>query len=157
MPAIRPLLPPSIRQPRGARGPTVRRLGVLVAAGALALAAAPAAQAGGDHGNVYKKRNLVSDIDGVARITDPNLVNPWGLAFGPATPAWVADNGTDVSTLYRGAIHRSIPVTLPLVVGIPDEPDVAHREGAVERPRRPARAAQAARRRGGIGNPAREL
>jgi uncharacterized protein (TIGR03118 family) len=119
MPAIRPLLPTSIRRPRGARGPTVRRLGVLVAACALALAAAPAAQAGNDHGNVYKKRNLVSDIDGVARITDPNLVNPWGLSFGPTTPAWVADNGTDVSTLYRGAIHRSIPVIVPLVVGIP--------------------------------------
>ena len=31
----------------------------------------------------------------------------------------MADNGTDVSTLYSGAIHKSIPVTLPLVVGIP--------------------------------------
>ena len=47
----------------------------------------PAAHGGGKGANVYKKRNLVSDIDGVARITDPNLVNPWGLAFGPATPA----------------------------------------------------------------------
>jgi uncharacterized protein (TIGR03118 family) len=119
MPAIRPPLPPSSQRPKGARGPTITRLGVLVAASALALATAPAALAGNDHGNVYKKRNLVSDIDGVARITDPNLVNPWGLAFGPATPAWVADNGTDVSTLYRGGIRRSIPVTLPLVVGIP--------------------------------------
>ena len=118
MPAIHPLSPSPARRTRGARGPTVRRLGVLVVAGALALAAAPAAQAGGDHGNVYKKRNLVSDIDGVARITDHNLVNPWGLSFGPATPAWVADNGTDVSTLYRGAIHRSIPMIVPLVVDI---------------------------------------
>jgi uncharacterized protein (TIGR03118 family) len=55
----------------------------------------------------------------VARITDPNLVNPWGLAFGPTTPAWVSDNGTDVSTLYSGGVRKSIPVTLPLVVGIP--------------------------------------
>ena len=31
----------------------------------------------------------------------------------------MADNGTDVSTLYRGAIDRSIPVIVPLVVGIP--------------------------------------
>ena len=32
---------------------------------------------------------------------DADLVNPWGLAQGPATPAWVADNGTNVATLYR--------------------------------------------------------
>ena len=119
MSAIRPLLHPRTRRPRGARGPTVRRLGVLAAAGALALAMAPAAQAGNDHANVYSKRNLVSDIPGVARITDPNLVNPWGMSAGPATPVWVSDNGTDVSTLYSGAIHRSIPMIVPLVVSIP--------------------------------------
>ena len=98
------------------------RIGIVLAAlSALALVVAgPASAHGGGKGaNVYKKRNLVSDIDGVARITDANLVNPWGLAFGPATPAWVADNGTDVSTLYSGGVRKSIPVTLPLVVGIP--------------------------------------
>ena len=98
------------------------RLGIVLAAlSALALVLAGPADAhgGGKGANVYKKRNLVSDIDGVARITDANLVNPWGLAFGPATPAWVADNGTDVSTLYSGGVRKSIPVTLPLVVGIP--------------------------------------
>ena len=66
------------------------RLGIVLAAlSVLALAVAGPADAhdGGKGANVYKKRNLVSDIDGVARITDPNLVNPWGLAFGPATPA----------------------------------------------------------------------
>ena len=94
---------------------------VLAGLSALALVfAGPAAANGGGKGaDVYKKRNLVSDIDGVARITDPNLVNPWGLAFGPATPAWVSDNGTDVSTLYSGGVRKSIPMTLPLVVGIP--------------------------------------
>jgi uncharacterized protein (TIGR03118 family) len=98
-------------------------LGIVIAglsALALVLAGPAAANGGGKGANVYKKRNLVSDINGVARITDPNLVNPWGLAFGPATPAWVADNGTDVSTLYRGAIDRSIPMIVPLVVAIPD-------------------------------------
>ena len=97
-------------------------LGIVLAglsALALVLAGPAAANGGGKGADVYKKRNLVSDINGVARITDPNLVNPWGLAFGPATPAWVADNGTDVSTLYRGAIDRSIPMIVPLVVSIP--------------------------------------
>jgi uncharacterized protein (TIGR03118 family) len=101
------------------------RLGILLAvtsALVLALAGPAAAHGGGKGANVYKKRNLVSDIDGVARITDPNLVNPWGLSFGPATPAWVADNGKDVSTLYSGGVNKSIPVIRPLVVGVAGGP-----------------------------------
>jgi hypothetical protein len=30
---------------------------------------------------------------------DPHLVNGWGLAYLPASPFWVADNFTGVSTL----------------------------------------------------------
>jgi uncharacterized protein (TIGR03118 family) len=70
-------------------------------------------------GNAFVQRNLVSDIPGVARITDPNLVNPWGLAAGPRTPVWVADNARDVSTLYSGSVDGSIPRIQPLVVRIP--------------------------------------
>jgi uncharacterized protein (TIGR03118 family) len=99
------------------RGPSLRSLGILAATAALTLSGVSAASAHGP-GNVYKKRNLVSDIDGVARITDPNLVNPWGLSAGPATPVWVADNGTDKSTLYSGAISGSAPMIVPLVVDI---------------------------------------
>jgi uncharacterized protein (TIGR03118 family) len=55
----------------------------------------------------------------MARITDPNLVNPWGLAAGPNTPLWVADNGTDLSTVYSGGIDGSAPAIVPLVVRIP--------------------------------------
>ena len=29
----------------------------------------------------FKQTNLVSDMPGLARITDPNLKNPWGVAF----------------------------------------------------------------------------
>jgi uncharacterized protein (TIGR03118 family) len=108
---------PAIR-PRSRLGIVLAALSVL----ALALAGPAAAHGGGKGANVYKKRNLVSDIDGVARITDPNLVNPWGLSFGPATPAWVADNHTNVSTLYSGGVRKSIPVTLPLVVSVPGGP-----------------------------------
>jgi uncharacterized protein (TIGR03118 family) len=46
---------------------------------------------------------LVSDQPGVAPVTDPDLVNAWGLVSGPTTPWWVSDNGTDKSTLYRGS------------------------------------------------------
>ncbi len=62
----------------------------------------------------YIVNNLVSDLSGVAAVTDPNLVNPWGLASSPTSPIWVSDNGTGVSTLYNGAGQP-----LPLVVAIP--------------------------------------
>jgi uncharacterized protein (TIGR03118 family) len=67
---------------------------------------------------VYTRVNLVSDIAGVARFTDRNLVNPWGLGFGPTSPFWVADNGSGVSTLYNGR-GQAFPVGAPLVVTIP--------------------------------------
>jgi uncharacterized protein (TIGR03118 family) len=52
-------------------------------------------------------------------LTDPNLVNSWGLSAGPSTPLWVADNGTDVSTIYPGAVN-GMPISIaPLVVSIP--------------------------------------
>jgi uncharacterized protein (TIGR03118 family) len=62
----------------------------------------------------YQQTNLVSNVHGRAPVTDPNLVNSWGLVHGPGTPWWVADNGTGVSTLYDGAGNM-----LPLVVMIP--------------------------------------
>jgi len=62
--------------------------------------------------------NLVSDIDGVARFTDKNLVNPWGLGFSSTSPFWVADNGAGVSTLYNGQ-GKAFPTAMPLVVTIP--------------------------------------
>ncbi|MBV9228092.1 MAG: hypothetical protein JOZ18_02175, partial [Chloroflexi bacterium] len=31
----------------------------------------------------YQQTNLVSDLAGAARFTDPNLVNSWGLSHSP--------------------------------------------------------------------------
>jgi uncharacterized protein (TIGR03118 family) len=67
----------------------------------------------------YTQRNLVSDVPGAAELRDSHLVNAWGLAFGPTTPAWVADNGTGVSTLYSGGVDGGPVSALPLVVRIP--------------------------------------
>src|SRR5229473_2689706 len=58
------------------------------------------------------QHNLVSDIAGLADRTDANLVNSWGIVHGPATPWWVADNGTGVSTLYTA---DGAPAMLPMV------------------------------------------
>jgi uncharacterized protein (TIGR03118 family) len=80
------------------------------------LAAVPSALGAG--AGMVTQTNLVSDQAGKAELTDHNLVNAWGLAFGPNTPAWVANNGSDNSTLYQGG--AGMPVTkLPLTVAIP--------------------------------------
>jgi uncharacterized protein (TIGR03118 family) len=116
---------PAARHPATCRARTRRWSPALAAALVVAAAAFPATAAAVHHRHHhaltgYHQRNLVADTAGAAEQTDPNLVNPWGLAFGPATPAWVADNGTDVSTLYRGATSATPAVSIvPLVVTIP--------------------------------------
>src|SRR3954447_4412546 len=69
--------------------------------------------------NAFARVNLVADRPGMAAITDPHLVNPWGLSQGPATPVWASDNGADVSTLYTGGGAGQTPSAVPLVVSIP--------------------------------------
>ena len=85
----------------------------------LMTAAAPAvAHEGHGHGDrsgAFTRVNVVSDQPGVAKRTDPNLVNAWGLAAGPMTPLWVADNGTSLSTIYPGVKPNDVMVA-PLVV-----------------------------------------
>ena len=62
---------------------------------------------------------LVADTaGGSARVTDSNLVNPWGIAFSPTSFAWVANNHTETSTLYDGNGIRQ-PLASPLVVATP--------------------------------------
>jgi len=66
----------------------------------------------------YTQTNLVSDIVGEAPVHDPNLINPWGLTRGSATPWWVSDNNAGVSTLYTGA-GQIIPINGNGIVTIP--------------------------------------
>jgi uncharacterized protein (TIGR03118 family) len=56
----------------------------------------------------------VSTNGAVPRV-DPNLVNSWGLAFGPTGIAWISDNGKGISTLYQ----PNLTAPLPAVVTIP--------------------------------------
>ena len=89
-------------------------LGGLTVAALVVVVPLPAGAAGG-----YTQENLVSDQPGVAQLTDPNLVNAWGMSHGPNTPIWVSDNGADVSTLYNGDVNGSPVAAVPLVVSIP--------------------------------------
>ena len=65
--------------------------------------------------------NLVSDLPGVADITDPNLQNPWGISESSGSPFWFSDNNSGLSTLYSvPAAGATPPVSIvPLVVTIP--------------------------------------
>lgn len=62
--------------------------------------------------------NLVSDIPGVTHITDPHLVNPWGIASGPDGSLWVADNGTGRVTIYAGS-GTPLPPAHPIALIVP--------------------------------------
>ena len=128
---------------RSARRPVGRVSGLVAAVGAPALCAAacssstPAAApvdsgttATTDAGPTFDaalattqviQTNLVSDesTSGAAH-SDPNLVNAWGLAFNPAGPIWVSDNGTGKATVYdaTGAV-QPVVVTVPLPAAAP--------------------------------------
>jgi uncharacterized protein (TIGR03118 family) len=66
----------------------------------------------------YQQTNLVSDISGMAPLTDPNLKNPWGLTRSSTSPWWVANNNSGTSTLYTGA-GAAIPINGTGFVTVP--------------------------------------
>jgi uncharacterized protein (TIGR03118 family) len=70
----------------------------------------------------YTQTNLVSDISGMAMLTDPNLVNPWGVSHSPTSPFWVSDAGKNVSTLYFVSPTTGVVTASSLVVKIPGPP-----------------------------------
>jgi uncharacterized protein (TIGR03118 family) len=91
-------------------------IGGAVALGALC-AGATLAEA-----TTYVQTNLVSDISGLATITDPNLQNTWGVSYLPGSPFWISNQGSNTASLY--AVAGSTGVTTPNffpgnTVGIP--------------------------------------
>jgi uncharacterized protein (TIGR03118 family) len=68
-------------------------------------------------GNAYSVHPLVSDVSGAAPTTDPNLRNAWGLAASASSPWWVADNGTDETTLYNGNTGAIVPLVVQVEGG----------------------------------------
>jgi uncharacterized protein (TIGR03118 family) len=96
-----------------------RSTAMLALLGLVAVIATGGSASGAVTHHGFRQINLVSDIPGMAQLTDSHLVNPWGLAAGPTTPLWVADNGTDVATIYAGSVHGSPVSQVPLVVSVP--------------------------------------
>lgn len=74
----------------------------------------------------YAQTDLVSDVPGLAQITDANLKNPWGMSFSAASPFWISNQGTNTSTLYRitnGVVAKqALTVTIPTTATGPQGP-----------------------------------
>jgi len=43
------------------------------------------------------------EVVAVQTTVDANLQNPWGIATAPGLPFWIADNNSNLTTLYTGA------------------------------------------------------
>jgi uncharacterized protein (TIGR03118 family) len=78
----------------------------------------------------FVQTNLVSDLPGLAIITDSNLKNPWGSSHSATSPFWISNQGTNTSTLYgvTGSLNTTgsfnvarfpLPPQAPLIVAIP--------------------------------------
>lgn len=66
----------------------------------------------------YQVTNLVSSGSVAAEITDPNLINGWGISRSSSSPWWVSDQGSGKSTLYSIGATGAVSI-VPLVVSIP--------------------------------------
>jgi uncharacterized protein (TIGR03118 family) len=48
----------------------------------------------------FVQTNLVSDIPGLATITEPTLKNPWGSSHSVGSPFWISDQATSFTNLW---------------------------------------------------------
>jgi uncharacterized protein (TIGR03118 family) len=78
----------------------------------------------------FVQTDLVSDLPGLALITDSNLENPWGSSHSATSPFWISNQRTNTSTLYgvTGSLNTTgsfnvarfpLPPQVPLIVAIP--------------------------------------
>jgi uncharacterized protein (TIGR03118 family) len=71
----------------------------------------------------YAQSNLVGNVAGVASHTDSQLTNPWGIAFVPGSPFWIANNNGGTSTLYDAQGNKqTLVVNIPLASVNPCSP-----------------------------------
>ena len=94
---------------------TASAVSLSIAIGAIATLGAQSAQA-----TNFDVTNLVSDGFVPAAHIDPNLINPWGISHSGASPFWISDNGSGVTTLYNTTGGK-----IPLTVNIPPSGDSA--------------------------------
>lgn len=49
----------------------------------------------------FTQTNLISDGFVSAQTTDPNLINPWGVAYSSTGAFWISDNGTGLTSIDK--------------------------------------------------------
>jgi hypothetical protein len=60
------------------------------------------------------RTHLVSNADGAARVTNPQLINPLGHVSQPQQCVVVSDQRTGSSTVYKGAgTKQSLSIAIP--------------------------------------------
>jgi uncharacterized protein (TIGR03118 family) len=73
--------------------------------------------------STFDQTDLVSNVPGLAATTDPNLVNPWGMAFSATSPFWISDQGSNTAILTDGAGNlSSLVVSTPTTGSGPQGP-----------------------------------
>jgi len=61
---------------------------------------------------------LTTFVKNTGKKGDKQLINPWGLAYGPSEYFWFSDEGSGLSTLYDGnGVKQSLVVTVPPASG----------------------------------------
>ena len=78
-------------------------IGAMLGAATLAPFIAPAGSASAAPPSGFAQVNLVSDVPGLAQVTDVRMSNPWGITMGPSTPLWVNNDNTATSQVWAGA------------------------------------------------------
>lgn len=106
--------PPQSSPRDGAVAVSVKQFALHILAFVTSLAA-PCAIAAGPG---YQQTNLVADVPGVARFTDPHLIAAWGAVHSSTSGWWVASPLGGVAAVYNGE-GQPIPAANPLVVTIP--------------------------------------
>src|ERR1022692_3298859 len=65
---------------------------------------------------------LISNVDGAAAVTDPNLVGTWGISESASSPFWVSNAGNGTSTVYTvsdSTVANFPTLTMPNVSATP--------------------------------------
>jgi uncharacterized protein (TIGR03118 family) len=69
-------------------------------------------------GTAFAQYTLKTLVKNSGKKGDKQLINPWGLAYGPSEYFWFSDQGTGLSTLYDGnGVKQSLVVTIPPASG----------------------------------------
>ena len=61
----------------------------------------------------FIQTDLVSDIPGLAALTDPELHNPWGVSHTATSPFWTSNQGTQTATLFAVTAGNGVTKAAP--------------------------------------------